>query len=369
MTGNQLVPLINWSLALAFDGTLLAAVAMGLVAAGRVRQAESIDRLWKGVLLAGILTATLQSVYDLSPLTLPVVQQTTGVEYTVKRTVILGGIHPSVSTIRHITQPAGPPWPAFVLLVWVSVAAFRFSRSSHAHCRFVSSLGERQGVTDHGLLQVVASLSGIAGLGAPPALTHSESIGVPIVLSAREICLPQGITEVMEPAELRMLLAHEIAHIGRGDGRRRRVANVVCCALWFVPLLPLVERRRREAAEIACDDWAVVHAGDALGMARCLVRVAEWTAVRQHGTGPALIGTSPMGQRVERLLEGDAPATHRTWSVVLALALLPLLALTPRVAASEGQGSPPHTRMEQERVVLLSSLSAPRSEGPLTSLR
>ena len=196
-------------------------------------------------------------------------------------------------------------------------------------------------------------LSDLAGLKAPPMLMSSESAGVPVVLSAREICLPRGITQVLEPVELRMLLAHEIAHVARGDMRWLRIANVLGCLFWFAPVYPYVERRRREAGELACDDWAAARAGNPYGMARCLVQVAEWTTLRQGGVGLALTGSSPISRRVERLLDGGASRKRRVWPAVLALTLIPLAAFTPRVALGDGRGSAHAARVVEERVVLL----------------
>jgi beta-lactamase regulating signal transducer with metallopeptidase domain len=202
---------------------------------------------------------------------------------------------------------------------------------------------------------MATSLSGMAGLTTPPVLTSSEALRSPVVLSAREICLPSGITQVLDPVEMRLLLAHEMAHIGRGDLRWLLLANVLCCLLWFAPVYLFAERRRRDAAELCCDDWAARRAGDAYGMARCLVRVAQWTAIRQGSVGLALTGSSSISHRVERLLDAESRKC-RIWPVALVLALLPLAALTPRVAPGDGLGSPHGAlvhRVVQERVVVL----------------
>lgn len=372
MTASHLVPLITWSLALVVHETLLTAGAVGLVAAGGIRRPQSLERLWKAVLLAGILTATLQSVYGFSLIRFAVIPQTAQLKYMVERTVIIGGTHSTVTTARYLTHPPNPTWPLLVLLLWSLVSGLRLAVSLHAHRRFVLTLRARQRVVDPDLLRITTSLSGLAGLTAPPVLTSSESVSVPVVLSAREICLPLEITQVLDPAEMRMLLAHEIAHIVRGDQRWLRIANVLCCLFWFVPLYPFVERRRREAAELACDDWAAARAGDAHGMARCLVRVAEWATVRQGDVGLALTGSSPISHRVERLLDPEVHGKRRVWPVVLVLALIPLAALSPRVAPGESQGSPHNTLMhrvvqEQLLVLRLPSASGQRRHSSASS--
>ena len=67
------------------------------------------------------------------------------------------------------------------------------------------------------------------------------------------ILLPQGAAGW--PVErLRVVLLHEMAHVGRGDWATLVLAQFVCALYWFHPLVWLAARRLRAESEEACDD-------------------------------------------------------------------------------------------------------------------
>ena len=63
------------------------------------------------------------------------------------------------------------------------------------------------------------------------------------------------------PADrIRIVLAHELAHVRRGDWIVQMAVELLCAAYWFNPLVWLASRRLRLESEQACDD-AVLRLG------------------------------------------------------------------------------------------------------------
>lgn len=155
------------------------------------------------------------------------------------------------------------------------------------------------------------------------------------------IVLPEGAEDRLEPNELKALLAHEVAHLVRGDVRWLWIGRVLCTCCAFQPLNFLARRHWQQAAEYLCDDWALERGIRSISLARCLTRVAEW----RFGVETSRIGLAAGGskgtlvQRVERLVDEqprrDAwkmPWRRRALTIGAALAVVMLAGFTPRVA-------------------------------------
>lgn len=148
-------------------------------------------------------------------------------------------------------------------------------------------------------------------------LISCDKFSEPVALGVwrRTIVLPPLTEEVLAKDELKALLAHELAHIVRGDVTWLLFGRVLCSVLSFQPLNLLVRRRWQQEAEYLCDDWAIDRGVSALSLARCLTHVAHW---RLHAleSSPTLSAGGPRStvvQRVERLVSSgrDKDAWHQ----------------------------------------------------------
>jgi hypothetical protein len=52
----------------------------------------------------------------------------------------------------------------------------------------------------------------------------------------------------------RIVLCHELAHVGRADWLRLLAAELLRAAYWFNPLTWMIGKRLRDESERACDD-------------------------------------------------------------------------------------------------------------------
>lgn len=67
------------------------------------------------------------------------------------------------------------------------------------------------------------------------------------------IVLPHDFATRYSPAEQALVLAHERAHIARGDLYANLLAALFQCVFWFNPMVHLGVRRFRQDQELACD--------------------------------------------------------------------------------------------------------------------
>ena len=162
------------------------------------------------------------------------------------------------------------------------------------------------------------------------------------------IVLPPRAALDLSEDELRALLAHELAHLVRGDSLWLGISRALCSCLAFQPLNHLARREWQRTAEFLCDNWAVSRTGAPLALARCLTEVASW---RMGGTASAAIlaatgRKSGLVDRIERLLDarpvfesGNDPRDRRrtVFAGVLVLAFLACCAPRVQLVASSGE--------------------------------
>ena len=186
---------------------------------------------------------------------------------------------PSAATVpaapeTHTAAPASPPrrssrgtilfftlWTAGVAaglarLAWGFAAARRLRR----RCRPIH---------DAALTIACADLAARHGLPRPPPLSTVDehdtrpAVPTPLLLGPLRplIVLPAHALARHSPAELRLMLAHELAHLKRGDLWWNWLPAAAQALLFFHPLVWLASREWRLAQETACDEAAVNAAG------------------------------------------------------------------------------------------------------------
>ena len=231
------------------------------------------------------------------------------------------------------------PWTTILFGTWVVTSlglivrfGWRMSRVSHA-------FGRRRPVYDGALLGTLEELRRAGRIRSRLRLTVARSVPSPVALPGGEICVPERLLTELSIREQRAALAHELAHLARGDARWLTGTMVLECVFFFQPLLRVARRALRDAAEYQSDAWAVGILGERRSLASCLVQVAQWVSSKS----PDLAGTmamvehgSPLSRRVHRLLEGrwDAePSARLRWSGAVAFVAL-IGAFAPVVGAA-----------------------------------
>jgi hypothetical protein len=158
------------------------------------------------------------------------------------------------------------------------------------------------------------------------------------------IILPAALAETADDERLQHILAHERAHIERGDLAFLLAERLMLAFFWWSPWLRFALARLRADREEACDDRAANAAGDANAYAQALLDSAaelissKGRTMQQQAFAVGAFGSaSVFAERLRRLAAPGYAAPHRprarilaAHGAMLAAAALFAFAATPR---------------------------------------
>jgi len=219
---------------------------------------------------------------------------------------------------------------AFVLL-WLAGTAWRLLRLGFAWAavRRLSRSARRLPVAHPAMP---------ARVPAGVAVLVSEHVTVPMALGFTRPCvvLPERLVREADPSQMRHVIAHEFAHVERGDLKALLVERLLLAIFWWSPLLHAAMRRLHEAREMACDDRAA--AGDASAYVDALLGCAETLAAPR---GPATIlatgafhDSAAFARRLRRLVSVGNPRDRGAPGVLLATGAFAALVLFAAIFAT-----------------------------------
>lgn len=347
--------LLEWLLTYAIHSTLLIGGLLLLTssAAGRRIVAGHGSWLWRFALVGALVTASLQSIREASPLagTLRLDGDTparTVVRMEVKEDITVSHGAPAMPGLRWMSSngqhrivsssfQVRPIWPLVVLGAWLAIAALLTAWFLVARSRFLRFIGPRRSA-EHTLAgNALRFLRAEGGINRDVRLTLSDRLTSPVALGADEICLPGRALSELDPVRMESILAHELAHLVRRDPTWLTIARLIESVFFFQPLNILARRRMQEAAEFASDAWASTRVARPLDLAHCLARVAEWTIAAPRLPVPAMAerrGTA-LVRRVERLTTGRVipeATPGRSARLAAVVTIVGLVFLAPRAA-------------------------------------
>lgn len=189
---------------------------------------------------------------------------------------------------------AATGWPSFLLLAWLGGALACAGLLAWRQYRFQRALGPLHALGGR-LFRAAAATAGL------PA-----AIG----LLRPRIVVPADFAIRYSPAERHLVLAHERAHLQRGDLWAHALAALLLCLHWFNPLMHAAMRRFRRDQELACDALVIARLrctprayGAALLKAASIV--PEYLPVACHWTCP-----HPLKERLA-MLKHRPPSPRR----------------------------------------------------------
>lgn len=140
------------------------------------------------------------------------------------------------------------------------------------------------------------------------SLRASAWQGGPLLLGAwrARLVLPQGFRRDYDPAERRLVLAHERVHAERGDLLANAACALLQCLAWCNPLIHLAAARFRLDQELSCDETVLRRHGQAGTYANAMLKTqlaaqglplaCQWQAVH------------PLKERIMQLKSSVSPA-------------------------------------------------------------
>lgn len=206
----------------------------------------------------------------------------------------------------------------------------------------------------------------------PPRVGVSTSAREALLasLGPARLILPVGLAEAADAEAARAVIAHELAHLKRGDHHAVWMEEALLVALAFNPLMPVLRARRAAAREEACDALALEQAAPDIrrAYARSLIEALRDRA-GPHASGglPALTftgaGRTTAMLRLKAVLS-PAPAAGRGLHLT-AFGLAGLIALLGGAGSLAVAG-------EREAVIVIrttapaigSEAAAERADGP-----
>ncbi|MBL8749007.1 MAG: M56 family metallopeptidase [Planctomycetes bacterium] len=223
----------------------------------------------------------------------------------------------------------GDWWPPAVVGSAVLAALVGLAWFAVLHRRLRAALASRVPETDARVLATAAQVAGALGLHQSPHLSTSSVIATPIAFGwmRPEICLPERAVELSDES-LRAMLAHEVAHLRRGDPAWTWGLALVQATFPWQILTVAVRRRWTRLVELRCDAIAAGHSSPT-AVARCLLDVAEWLrpGSREVAFAPGMAArAAALRERVHSALQAGrcAPpsrAVAAAWSAASFVAL------------------------------------------------
>lgn len=210
------------------------------------------------------------------------------------------------------------------------------------------------------LLGCCRELAERMGLPRAPLLLEAPGGGSPLLLglAAPAVLLPRSMPAGSSPAEVRMMLAHELAHLKRGDLLWNWLAALGNTLFFFHPLVWLAAGEWRLAQELACDEMALCATGAGPGdYGAMLVKVARGAAVLRHGLAPVSgVGVADSPATLKRRLiemKDTRPVSARAarWTAGLLVLGAAALLVPWRVVADNDAGgrTVAYTRKDGDR--------------------
>lgn len=382
---------LSWLLTYAVHSTLL----LGGVAllTHRLVQSHGVrDILWKTALLGGFVTSTVQVGLGVEPLggamaltTAPATPATAPTSAAVATPIpgepsatvateatLKKADHPSAPETRERVASGAPSaaarpeaagtWQERIVLLWLASAGLLLLYFFAVRLRLVVRLGRRRPVVDGPLPPVLRTLQRQSGIRRLVRLTTAAGLTSPVALGVAEICVPAVVGTDLDGEQQESMLAHELAHLARFDPLWLTLACLIEQLLFFQPLNRLARRRMQDAAEYLCDDWAVRRTGSGMGLAKCLVKVAEWvdTSPRAVPVSGMAAHRSQLVARIHRLIENRAmqtPLRYRWLAPAAALLLVVTALLAPGFTAGN---TPPLDAQEPSQPEGRSAVRAPK---------
>ena len=159
---------------------------------------------------------------------------------------------------------------------------------------------------DPDLAVIVDDVRQALAITQPVASGVSPAAHVPMVVGWHRatILLPEVASRQLTRDQLRMIVAHELAHVRRGDGLSNLLQIVADVVVFHHPSARWLSRRLRTEREYCCDDVAA-QSGDVAGYAHALAALDEGRVVQPFAVAAA---SGTLLDRIARLAGRSRPA-------------------------------------------------------------
>jgi beta-lactamase regulating signal transducer with metallopeptidase domain/biopolymer transport protein ExbD len=264
--------------------------------------------LWMAVPLAGAASFLPAPVIHA-----PAIAASTDISPALSLPMSAAAIH--ADSGRHIAEAQLSPFEygaELLLAIWVVGLVLSAGILALRQKRFIDSLGGlRQRTHDRTTLY----------------LCESANIGPAVVgMFAPRIILPADFETRFNADEQMVVLAHERAHLRRGDAQLNGLVALLRCLCWFNPLVHVAAHYQRRDQEMACDATVLAHLEGRRGAyARALLKAQLVQDALPLGCYWPARSAHPLKARIA-LLEWSSRNRALRWTGIAAVSLSSLCA-------------------------------------------
>jgi TonB family protein len=247
--------------------------------------------------LLGLIAPAWQLPVDLAPASVVMVNS-----------VPDAGAGTASSHAAGVSGRSAAPLPASLLLgIWLTGVVLGAGGLAVGLTRLLWLSARSRAVTNRAWASAAREISDGYGL-RPPRLLVNRGASLLVTWGVRRatVLLP-GCALSWPESRVRLVLAHELAHIRRGDWIVQLAVELLSCVYWFNPLVWIARARLRRESEQACDDAVINGGADGPDYATHLVNIArELQRSRLWVPAPSIARASHLERRVRTMLD------HRT---------------------------------------------------------
>ncbi len=213
-------------------------------------------------------------------------------------------------------------WMSGALCAWMGVSALLFCVSTARILKFHRLLKLNSRLAPSHILEVASEVAERIGLRGVPRVVLSGAHVAPFVwwLGGRpRITISEQAASALSRHDLRLVIAHEMAHIKRRDHLVRWLEWLTANVFWWNPVMWWARSQLRLAEEIACDNLVIETIGsERRRYASALLNMAD-LLISPVIRSPAVVSAMNSGGDLERRLK--MIIGKRTWQAPTALRL------------------------------------------------
>jgi beta-lactamase regulating signal transducer with metallopeptidase domain len=257
-------------------------------------------------------------------------------------TAVAGASGASGSPLEALASVAAEHGAAILLMAWLAggiIVALVSARRIHRFGRLLSATST---TAPPAVERLAASVGFELGMRATPPVYVTSARISPMTWWTRgraRLILPLSLLQQVDGAELRWVLAHELAHVKRRDHFVRWLEWLACVAFWWNPVVWWARRNLRLDEEDACDAFVLAHVeGASRAYAGTLLTVVEVLA-RPRGHVPAMAtgidAASSLEHRLSTIISTD-PRRRAPRPLVAGITVVAVAAMALGFGSSDG---------------------------------
>ena len=170
---------------------------------------------------------------------------------------------PPQSSAQTVSQPIPVPavfaWQSLLSALWLSGVSLAASRLLWQFVQARKLRRKAAPCTNPNLTSALIELSRKLSLQSAPQLFSSDATARPLLIGIRKpmIILPRQIVAHSSTSSIEMMIAHELAHVRRGDLAWTLATALIQALFFFNPAVWFARREYVLSQEIACDELAI----------------------------------------------------------------------------------------------------------------